>query len=267
MHVAVIGMGLIGGSFLKAAERAGHTVTGHGRDLVPADLRNADLILIAIPPSAVVPVITRIAPHLKAGAVVVDATGVKERICREMRTDAERRTWHFVGGHPMAGKEVSGWANADADLFRGASMILTPDPDTPAVILTGLARFFREIGFSQIITATPEHHDEMIAFTSQLAHVISSAFVRDPLARHHAGYSAGSFRDMIRVGAPDPDMWTELFLENRTALLPVIDRFIGRLAAFRDALAAADAPVLHAQLEEGREAKRELGNGGIGNVE
>ena len=258
MRVAVIGKGLIGGSFMMAAERAGHTVSGHGRDLVPDDLCDADLILIAIPPSAVEPVVTRIAPFLKAGTVVVDATGVKGTVCGRVAAVADRSPWTFVGGHPMAGKEVSGFANADADLFNGASMILTPFPDTPSSILNGLERFFRSIGFGRVVITTPEHHDAMIAFTSQLAHVISSAYVREPLATEHAGYSAGSFRDMIRVGAPDPLLWTELFMENRDALLAVLDRFIGRLADFRNALTAQDSAALRVQLEAGKEAKAAL---------
>ena len=254
MKVAVIGMGLIGGSFHKAAAKAGHAVAGFGRKDRP-EVDDADLVIVAVPPSAVAGVVDGIAPSLKDGAVVVDATGVKGAVCKALHKYAFETRWTFVGGHPMAGKEVSGFANSDADLFRGASMILVPSPATGRGPLDMLEKFFKEIGFARVTYATPERHDEMIAYTSQLAHVISSAYVREPLAKDHVGFSAGSFKDMIRVGAPDPKMWTELFLANRDALLPVLDRYAARLADFREALAAGDAAALTRQLEEGVAAK------------
>ena len=254
MKIAVIGMGLIGGSFHKAAAKAGHEVAGFGRGDAP-QVDDSDLVIIAVPPSAVAGIVDRIAPNLKDGAVVVDATGVKGAICKALHKYAFETRWTFVGGHPMAGKEVSGLANADADLFRGASMILVPSPATGRGPLDMLEKFFHEIGFARVVFTTPERHDEMIAYTSQLAHVISSAYVREPLAKDHLGFSAGSFKDMIRVGAPAPKMWTELFLANRDALLPVLDRYIGRLAEFRAAIAANDSAAIMRQLEEGVTAK------------
>ena len=254
MKIAVVGMGLIGGSFYKAAQRAGHEVAGFGRGEELA-VEDSDLVLLAIPPSAVSGVVDAIAPKLKDGAVVVDATGVKGAICKAMHKYAFETRWTFVGGHPMAGKEVSGFANSDADLFRGASMILVPSPATGRGPLDMLEKFFREIGFARVVFTSPERHDEMIAYTSQLAHVISSAYVREPLAKDHVGFSAGSFKDMIRVGAPAPKMWAELFLANRDALLPVLDRYVARLSDFRAALAAGDEAALMRQLEEGVAAK------------
>jgi len=258
MKIRIVGRGLIGGSFEKAARRAGHDAEAFGRR---DDYRveGAEVVFVAVPPSAVVPVVDAIAPRLSEGAVVVDATGVKGIVCEELRKYAFETRWFFVGGHPMAGKEKTGYANAAADLFDGASMILTPYPTYGRAPLDKLEGLLRELGFARIVYTTPRHHDEMIAFTSQLCHLVSSAYVREPLARDHAGYSAGSFRDMARVGAPDPDTWTELFFANRDALLPVLERYVARLSDFRDALAADDRARLHKALEDGVAAKAQFG--------
>ena len=260
MQIAVIGKGLIGGSFEKAANRAGHEacVFDKGEDF---RVEGADVVFVAVPPSAVVSVVDAIAPRLKEGAVVVDATGVKGVVCRDLMKYAYETRWVFVGGHPMAGKEKTGYENSDAALFDGASMILTPYPTYGRAPLDMLEGLLGEMGFARIVYTTPAHHDEMIAFTSQLCHLISSAYVREPLAADHVGYSAGSFRDMARVGAPDPDTWTELFFANREALLPVLERYIARMEDFRGALAADDRGRMHRALEEGVAAKSRFGRG------
>ena len=236
MTVGIVGLGLIGGSFAKAATRAGHRVAAWN-----------------LPPDAVVPWIDAHQFAFKSGAVVVDATGVKGTICAALRKYAYDDTpWTFVGGHPMAGKEVSGYANATPDLFADASMILTPYPSCGRGPLDMLEAFFRELGFGRVVFTTPEHHDEMIALTSQLAHVVSSAYIQDPLAKDHAGFSAGSFYDMTRVARLNPDIWTELFLDNRAALSSVLGGLVERLAAFKAALDAEDAPRLRELLDRGR---------------
>ena len=257
MKVSVIGRGLIGGSLAKAAIRAGHDAVATDKGEAPR-VADADVVLIAVPVSAVVPVVDSVVPQLKNGAVVVDMTGVKGVVCRELKKYAYAPNFAFVGGHPMAGKEKTGWGNASSDLFDGASMILTPYPTYGRAPLDLLERLFRDMGFARIVYTDPAHHDEMIAFTSQLCHLISSAYVRDALATGHSGYSAGSFRDMVRVGAPDPDVWTELFLANRESLLPVLERYISRLGDFVAALAEGDAERLHAALEEGVAAKKRM---------
>ena len=263
MRTAVIGRGLIGGSLEKAARRAGFEASVfRGRGPIP-DLAGFDIVFIATPPSAVVPTVEAIAAGgtLKDGAVVVDIAGVKGCICRDLAKFASERRWRFVGGHPMAGKERTGYENSCETLFDGASMILTPfqealaDPDFTSRVLPGLESYFKSLGFACVVVAEPTRHDEMIAYTSQLCHLISSAYVRDRLSACHAGYSAGSFKDMVRVGAPDPDIWTELFFANREALLPVLERYMARLGDFRDALAADDRARLHKALEVGVEAK------------
>jgi len=249
MVVGVIGLGLIGGSFAQAATRAGHAAAVWNRTRTTAERAVADgaaaavleedmsstagrpdLYLISLPPDAVVPWIDTHQAAFKPGAVVVDATGVKGTICAALRKYAYDDTpWTFVGGHPMAGKEVSGYANATPDLFADASMILTPYPSCGRGPLDMLEAFFRELGFGRVVFTTPEHHDEMIALTSQLAHVVSSAYIQDPRAPDHAGFSAGSFYDMTRVARLNPDIWTELFLANKDALSSVLGGLVERL--------------------------------------
>ena len=272
MTVGIVGLGLIGGSFAQAATRAGHRVAAWNRTRATSERAVADgaaaavleedmtstagspdLYLVSLPPDAVVPWIDAHQFAFKSGAVVVDATGVKGTICAALRKYAYDDTpWTFVGGHPMAGKEVSGYANATPDLFADASMILTPYPSCGRGPLDMLEAFFRELGFGRVVFTTPEHHDEMIALTSQLAHVVSSAYIQDPLAKDHAGFSAGSFYDMTRVARLNPDIWTELFLDNRAALSSVLGGLVERLAAFKAALDAEDAPRLRELLDRGR---------------
>jgi len=260
--VAVVGLGLIGGSFEKASRRAGYEVATLHHGDGGAGLADADLVLVCLPPAAVVPWMRDHAGEIRRGAFVVDIAGVKRRIMDEFAAAFPNGTggWSFIGGHPMAGREVSGYANSLATLFDGASMILVP-PDAAASAPPALEHYFLSLGFARVVVTSAAHHDEMIAFTSQLCHIISSAYVREPLARDHVGYSAGSFRDMARVGAPDPDTWTELFLSNRDALLPILERYISRMEDFREALAANDGKRLHKALEDGVVAKSYFGGG------
>ena len=257
LNIAVAGLGLIGGSFLKAAEAAGHTAKGYHHGERP-DLRDADVIIVSLPPSAIEPWIRANAPAFRDGAIVVDVCGVKTPLFDAFKREGLANRWHLVPGHPMAGREVGGFANATADLFAGASMILTPYPYTGRGPLDTLEAFFLSVGFARVVFTTPEEHDRMISHTSQLCHLISSAYVRDELAQRHHGFSAGSFRDMVRVGAPDPDIWTELFLLNRMPLMDTLDRYIARLVDFREALASNDAARLHRALDEGVEAKKKI---------
>ena len=261
MKITIVGRGLIGGSLAKAAIRAGHDASAFDKGETPR-VEESEVVFVAVPPSAVVEVVESVVPRLRKGAVVVDMTGVKGFVWEAMRKYACAKDFVFVGGHPMAGKERTGWANACADLFDGASMILVPYPSCGRLTLDMLEKLFLQLGFARIVYTDPAHHDAMIAYTSQLCHIISSAYVREELAKNHKGYSAGSFRDMVRVGAPDPDVWTELFSLNRDALLPVLDRYIKRLEIFRAALAADDCAAIHRELEESVAAKR-LGVGAV----
>ncbi len=272
MHIGVIGLGLIGGSFAKAAARRGHTVSVYNRtratceqavkdgfaaaildETLVSDAGSPELFFIALPPACVVEWIDAHQRHFAAGAVVVDATGIKSWVCNSLLKYAVGCPWTFVGGHPMAGKEFAGYANSTADLYDGASMIFTPYPSAGRGTLDMLGTLFKELGFGRVVFTTPENQDKMIALTSQMAHVVSSAYVHDPLAKFHEGYSAGSYRDMTRVARLDPDTWTFLFSANRDALTERLDCLIARLGEYRDAIKNGDDETLHELLKEGRE--------------
>ncbi len=257
MTIGVRGMGLIGGSFEKAFLREGHKVLNL-KDASKDEIRECSLVIVCLPPLMVAPWIREHALDFADGAVVTDAAGVKGVVCDALRELAARSAWTYVGGHPMAGKERSGYANAAADLFNGASMIFTPYASTSEVTVEWLKSIFSEIGFARFVVTDPARHDEMIAYTSQLAHVVSSAYVRDPLSRKHLGFSAGSYQDMTRVATVDPDIWTDLFLSNATALDAVLTRLIERLGGYRDAIRSGDAGALRELLADGRRAKEKV---------
>ena len=254
MRIGIRGMGLIGGSFEKAFRLAGHEVVNL-KGAPSGMIGDCNLVIVCLPPLMVAPWIREHAADFSKGAIVTDAAGVKEVVCAELKGVAQGRNWTFVGGHPMAGKERSGYDNSDATLFRGASMIFTPYEGTDPDVLETLKRTFTDAGFARFVVTDPKRHDEMIAYTSQLAHVVSSAYVRDGLAQSHLGFSAGSFQDMTRVATVDPDIWTDLFLANRETLDAALQRLIERLSEYRDAIRANDAAALHALLTQGRIAK------------
>lgn len=261
LALAVVGMGLIGGSFYKAARRAGYETFGlhHGET---EGLGRADVVLVCLPPRAIVPWIREHAPLFKKGAAVIDICGVKTPICRDLAAMEKPTGWRFVGGHPMAGKEVTGFENSTPDLFVDKSMVLCPAADEPAddfapTGLAALTAFFKSLGFSRVVVTTPAHHDEMIAFTSQLGHVIASAYAQDPRVAASVGFSAGSFANMSRIATIDPETWCELYLADRDALLGVLGDFIERLQAFRAALDAKDESAIRAYIAAGAAAKRD----------
>ena len=254
MVVGIRGMGLIGGSFEKAFRKQGHEVVNL-KDASSAEIGRCNLVIVCLPPLMVAPWIVEHAGDFAADALITDAAGVKGVVCPKVESVAKTAKWTYVGGHPMAGKERSGYANSDADLYQGASMIFTPFAFTPSAAVEKLKAIFAEIGFARFVVTDPKHHDEMIAYTSQLAHVVSSAYVRDPLAAKHLGFSAGSFQDMTRVATVDPDIWTDLFLSNKDSLDAVLSRLIERLTQYRDAIRGENAVALRALLAEGRAAK------------
>lgn len=257
LSVAVIGRGLIGGSFEKACRVSGYEVTilHHGDE---TGFEKAGLILVCLPPEAVVPWIRAHAARFRPGAIAVDIAGVKKPILHEMAA-VKRSDWLFVGGHPMAGREVSGYENSVADLFVGASMILVPEAETPKASIEILRKFFLSLGFGRVVLSSAEHHDRMIAFTSQLCHVIATAYSRSPLVPETPGYSAGSYADMTRIATQDPVIWADLFSANDKELLGAIDGLVARLGEFRMALADGNREKMREIIRAGAEAKR---NGG-----
>ena len=277
MKIGIVGLGLIGGSLAKTIKmKTEHTVIACDVDLqtiLQAQLMDAldeemdsrnlsacDMLLVALYPGAIVEWVKEHAAGIKPGAMVIDCGGVKQEICRQIAPLAKAHGWHFIGGHPMAGREFSGFKYAKDDLFDNASMILTPMGDEAPELLQKARDFFMDLGFRRVQFTTPKTHDEMIAYTSQLAHVVSSAYVKTPLAGRHKGFSAGSFADMTRVARLNEHMWTELFFDNREALLPEVEGLVERLTAYRDALRDNDRQAMMQLLREGREIKESLEN-------
>lgn len=268
--IGVIGLGLIGGSIAKALKKnTPHTVLAYDKDdavmkkaiLIGAcddvltDVSMVDVLIVALYPSATVEYVKNVAPKLKKSAIVIDVDGVKGLICRELFPVAKEYGFTFIGGHPMAGMEFSGFDYSKEALFKNASMILVPDKDVNISSLEEIKQTFLSLGFTRIQISTPDEHDKMIALTSQLAHILSSAYVKSPSAINHKGFSAGSFQDMTRVARLNENMWTELFFENKENLLIEIDGLIERLKEYKTALYEDDTETMFALLKEGRERK------------
>jgi len=275
MTIGIVGLGLIGGSLAQAMRaRTGHRILGWDVDgavreaalasqavhdvLTPVRAGDCDLLLIAVPPQATRAVLGEQAPRLGPQTIVVDCCGVKRVICRLGEELAARHGFTFVGGHPMAGREYTGFASALPTLFDGASMLLVAGERVVPAQRQLLDTLFRTVGFGQVVFTTAEHHDRLIALTSQLAHLVSSAYVKSPFARGHRGFSAGSFADLTRVARLDEALWSELFLDNHDFLLNELDRLLVDLQAYREALARQDAAALQALLREGRRCKENL---------
>ena len=276
MNVGIVGLGLIGGSMAKSIKaRTSHTVYGIARSeetlmmarmcgaidapLTQENLSQCDLILIAIRPAAAIEWVRRHAELISKSAVVVDMCGVKRVVVDGIAPIAEQYGFAYIGGHPMAGKERGGFTSATEDLYVGASMILTPDKRTDMKLLEMLKAFFLDVGFANLTFSTPDEHDRIIAYTSQLAHIVSSAYIKSPEAQRRRGFSAGSFRDMTRVARLDEDMWTELFLDDADYLTGELKVLIGHLTEYLDALEARDTQKLHDLLKDGREKKATAG--------
>ena len=276
MKIGIVGLGLIGGSMAKAIkEKTAHTVFGYDKNeetmllasmtgaidarLDEEKLRECGLILIAIRPDLAIEWVKENADRIAADTIVVDLCGVKRVVVNAVAPLAREHGFKYIGGHPMAGKEVSGFKNAAPHLYDGASMILTPDETTDLPLLETLRDLFYEIGFAKLTFSTPEEHDRIIAYTSQLAHVTSSAYVKSPESQEQFGFSAGSFKDMTRVARLDEIMWTELMMDNADYLTPQIDLLIEHLQAYQKALHDRDREKLCALLREGREMKEKAG--------
>lgn len=284
MCVGIVGLGLIGGSFARAYRSLGATVYALDTDrdtmdasmietveapLDDASIPSCDLIILAAYPQACIEwleehaeILGRISdPDTSRGPIVIDTAGVKEAVCARAFELARVNGFAFVGTHPMAGTQFSGFAHARADLFRGAPMVLVPPETDDARRLTLLDRahtLLSPVGFGSFSVTSPEEHDRVIAFTSQLAHVVSNAYVKSPTARAHHGFSAGSYRDLTRVAHLNPGMWAELMMDDAKNLSQEIASLIDALDAYRLALDAGDRDRLRMLLAEGDRIKRAL---------
>lgn len=276
MNIGIVGLGLIGGSMAKSIKfRTAHTVWGVDLDgetmtlsrlsgaidgaLTRENIPACDLLLVAIRPAAAVGWVREYAPLFSKSMILVDLCGVKRNVCAQLAPIAKTYGFAYIGGHPMAGRERGGFVHSSEELFTGASMILTPDQNTDMRMLETLKAFFTDIGFAGLTFSTPEEHDRIIAYTSQLAHLVSSAYIKSPEAQRRRGFSAGSFRDMTRVAHLDEAMWTELFLDDADYLTEQLEILIDYLNEYRAALTARDAEKLQALLKDGREKKATAG--------
>ena len=274
MTVGIVGLGLIGGSFAKAYHEAGHRVLAFDTDqsvfdfavlsgavdglLSEESLSSCDLILIAVYPSAAVDYLRQHGAHIGPKPVVIDCCGTKRLVCDACFPLAKEYGFTYLGGHPMAGTHNSGFKYARANLFHSAPMVLVPMDRDDITLLDRAKALLAPAGFGRFsITGAPEH-DEMIAFTSQMAHVISNGYIKSPTAGAHKGFSAGSYKDMTRVAWLAPQMWAELFLENKDFLLKELDFFMASMQQYRDALETDDQQELVRLLDEGRKRKAEV---------
>ena len=274
MTVGIVGLGLIGGSFAKAYHAAGHTVLAFDTDrstydfavlsgtvngsLTDETLSTCDLILIAVIPSAAVGYLKQHAAHIGPKPVVIDCCGTKRVVCTACFPLAKQFGFTYLGGHPMAGTHNSGFKYATATMFHNAPMVLVPANHNDIELLSRVKELLAPAGFSRFSVTTAEQHDEMIAFTSQLAHVVSNAYIKSPTAGLHKGFSAGSYKDMTRVAWLAPKMWAELFQENKDFLMAELNTLIDNLRQYQDAMEHDDLPGLIQLLDDGRKRKEEV---------
>lgn len=277
MKVGVVGLGLIGGSLCKAIkQKTEHTVLGFDIDnsinsyavldgginaiLNDENIAQCDYILLSVYPKATVDFLKQKAGLIKNTAIVIDCGGIKRSICDECFALAHQYGFTFIGGHPMAGLHHSGYKFATPTLFDNASMILTPQNTDDIKMLENVTAFLKSLGFATVTVTTPSEHDKIIAFTSQLAHVVSNAYVKSPQAKVHKGFSAGSYKDLTRVARLNENMWSELFLLNKDNLLFEIDCIINSLSEYKEALQNDDAETLKALLKDGSDRKKAIDN-------
>jgi prephenate dehydrogenase len=276
MNIGIVGLGLIGGSMARAikentehkvyaydisqsamlAAKVMNTIDG---ELVDDNIGNCDIIILSLYPQATVDYVKANASAIKKGAIIIDCCGTKRYVCNELVSFAKENGFTFIGGHPMAGTQFWGFEHSRASLFKGASMIIAAQGISDIKILETIKNFFISIGFTDITFTTPEEHDRIIAYTSQLAHVVSNAYVKSPTALEHKGFSAGSYKDMTRVAKLNVDMWTELFIENGDNLSNEIDLLVKNLQQYSKAIKNKDAEKLSQLLEDGKETKKQAG--------
>ena len=274
MTVGIVGLGLIGGSFAKAYHEAGETVLACNRtedtlrfamlsgavdgELTEENIGSCDLVIIAVFPEAAEAFLKRMAPHIGKKPVVIDACGTKRKICSMCFPIAEEYGFTYLGGHPMAGTHKSGFKYAMANLFHNAPMVIVPPSFDDIELLDRVKTLLAPVGFGSISVTTAEKHDELIAFTSQMPHIISNAYIKSRTAAAHKGFSAGCYKDLTRVAWLNPKLWAELFLENRDCILNELDWFIAALEQYRDAVKNDDFETLEKLLDDGRRRKEEV---------
>lgn len=276
-RVGIVGLGLMGGSFARGLHQGNREVYAWNRthatlelamiDTVDGELTDetiptCELLILAGYPQVSIDWLAQMADKISPGAIVIDTVGVKRVICEKCFQIQQGHDWYFVGCHPMAGTQYSGYAHSRANMFHNAPLVMVPPTDVSDLVrldlLDRIERLLAPCGFGQFTVSTAETHDEVIAFTSQLAHVVSNAYVKSPSARVHKGFSAGSYRDLTRVARLNAPMWTELFLDDADNLSREIGTLIDNLQQYKDAIDQRDAPRLQELLAEGDRRKKEI---------
>lgn len=274
MKVGILGLGLIGGSLARAYAKAGHAVYACEQDQQMLDfailagaatgaltediISECDLLLLAIYPEGSAAWLAENAHLVRKSALVIDCCGTKTDICARCFPLAQAWGFTYVGGHPMAGSHYSGFKYSRSNLFQGAPMVLVPPRFDDIQLLQRVKDALAPCKFGSFSVTTAQEHDRMIAFTSQLPHIASNAFIKSPTAMAHKGFSAGSYKDLTRVAWLNPQMWAELFLDNQENILSELDRYIQNLQAYRDAISAGDKQTLIGLLEEGKQRKEQV---------
>ena len=274
MTVGIVGLGLIGGSFAKAYHAAGWRVLGYDRDesvlsftqladavdepLTMDNIGTCELVLLCVRPLAAVEYLRQAAPHIGGKPVVIDCCGTKRVVCAAAFPLAKEYGFTYLGGHPMAGTQYSGFGHARANLYHNAPMVIVPPDFDNIELLSRVKELLSPAGFGSFSVTTADSHDEMIAFTSQMTHLVSNAYIKSPTAGSHKGFSAGSYKDLTRVAWLNPQMWAELFLENKDYLMRELNILIENLQKYELAMEQNDLPGLTALLDEGRRRKEEV---------
>ena len=274
MTVGVVGLGLIGGSMARAYKAAQHKVSGLDKDsaalgyallsgicdneLTKDNIGECDIVFIALYPEASIKWLQENGKHISKKCFVIDLCGTKKNICEEGFRAADEYGFTFVGGHPMAGTQFSGIKYSRKDLFRGAPMVIVPPRYDDIALLDKIKTLLSPALFGSISVTTAEKHDEMIAFTSQLAHIVSNAYIKSETAKSHGGFSAGSYKDMTRVAWLNENMWTELFHENSDNLIKELRFIIDSLTEYKTALENDDKDTMRALLKDGRILKEKI---------
>lgn len=273
MNILTVGLGLIGGSFCKALKKyTDNRVIGIDKDksveeralsdnsideAFSGDFSEIDLIVISLYPDAAEKYFISVAGKLKNGTVITDVCGIKGEFAEKMNTIAIENGLDYVGVHPMAGREFGGYENSIADLFQNSNFILTPFENSNEKAVEMLKKLAIEIGAKKLVVTTPYEHDKIIAYTSQLAHVVSSAYVKSPVIEKECGFSGGSFQDMTRIATMNEEMWSTLFLQNKANLLDELNTLISNLNKYSKALEENDKEALSALIKEGKEIKKQ----------
>ena len=274
LTVGVVGLGLIGGSVARAYQADGYTVYGADIDkttesyatlagitvgaLTEESLSECDLVFIALYPEATVSYMKQNARRVKKGAFVFDLCGVKHEICEVGFSLAAENGYTFIGGHPMAGTQFSGLKYSRSTLFRGAPMVLVPPRYDDISLLDTAKKLLSPLGFGSFSVTTATEHDRMIAFTSQLAHVVSNAYVKSPQVQNCDGFTGGSFQDMTRIAGVDEQVWTPLYAYNRENVLGELEGLIAQLSIYRDALKDCNDEKLSNALKDGRKIRETI---------